>query len=260
MAKTPSQAVEIETVPEFLASLRNLHLDPGALFRGQPIDGSLIPRIVRYAPGKDLLNVEKSFLGEFKRRAHPLLNVGSLSAWQLLAYAQHSGAPTRLLDWTRSALAALWFSVAEQPHSADKRPVVWVIKTIRQDFAEKKDLNESPFDLTRTTLYKPDHVSVRIAAQDGYFSVHPYSEKDERYVALEEQVQFKDRIFKFYVKSGREPFLFEELDRVGVNNATLFPDIQGLAKHLAARCEYAIKNKFHFDDFGLGLNNYSNPW
>lgn len=48
------------------------------------------------------------------------------SPWELYALMQHHGLPTRLLDWSRSPLHALYFALSQEQESAEPR-VVWVL-------------------------------------------------------------------------------------------------------------------------------------
>ena len=77
------------------------------LFRGQQKDEPLLPKLARLNLNGEIDNVEKLILEEFKKGILPLSEFKPEDEWDLLALAQHNGLPTRLLDWTFSALTAL---------------------------------------------------------------------------------------------------------------------------------------------------------
>jgi AraC-like DNA-binding protein len=77
------------------------------LCRGQQKDEPLLPKLARLNLNGEIDNVEKLILEEFKKGILPLSEFKPEDEWDLLALAQHHGLPTRLLDWTFSALTAL---------------------------------------------------------------------------------------------------------------------------------------------------------
>lgn len=81
------------------------------LFRGQSTDHPLLPTIARLKHRRAILENEELIFAAFQRQAITFLNPVPDNSWDWLAIAQHHGLPTRLLDWTKNPLAALWFAV-----------------------------------------------------------------------------------------------------------------------------------------------------
>ena len=68
-----------------------------------------------------LLKVNKDLIKEARRQGHDQKNGQQLSDLELLAELQHFRAATCLIDFTRSALVALWFAVSQTPKKRSKR-------------------------------------------------------------------------------------------------------------------------------------------
>jgi FRG domain len=90
------------------------------LFRGQAnLEWPLIPKAGRkefYLP--DLNSLRFRDLGRFsewKQRVFPFVPDLPPTDYEALAYAQHHGLATRLLDWTLNPLVATYFAVRELP-------------------------------------------------------------------------------------------------------------------------------------------------
>src|SRR4029077_18713679 len=110
------------------------------LFRGQRQDKPLLPKIGRGTLKPDFLKLEQELLDDFKKRNTPYIESSRHDPWDLLAVAQHHGLSTRLLDWSASPLAALWFAVRHDPEDGEDG-VVWILPFSKDEIAnqEKED-------------------------------------------------------------------------------------------------------------------------
>jgi hypothetical protein len=184
------------------------------LFRGQREDKELIPKIARINLIEKTKNTEKVMLKDFKMKSLPLLDFEPKTNWEWLAIAQHHGMATRLLDWTKNPLAALWFAVKSPPSKSeigeDMPGVIWILYFKLDDIVKTNKFK--PFNITKTMVFRPRYLTQRLVAQDGWFTIH------------------------FLTKLVIPPSKFHEmrnkLDRFNINKATLFPDLDGLCSHI----------------------------
>jgi hypothetical protein len=206
--------------------------EDSVLFRGQREDWPLLPRIALVKPRTTLLVDEKKMVHAFRREgvAHfpPAL---SANDWDLLAIAQHHGMATRLLDWTKNPLAALWFAIKKPAEDRSKDAVVWVYCPTDDDYV-KDFQHTSPFAGNRTYVFEPRHITPRIKAQDGVFTAHKYLTKGHRFIPFEKNAAQKAKLQKVLIAPSRFDELRYQLDRCGIHDASLFPDLDGLAKRV----------------------------
>jgi len=207
------------------------------LFRGQSRDEPLIPKLGRLRLNGSIKNVEKLMLAEFERGVIPLSEFKPENDWDLLALAQHHGLPTRLLDWTYSSLVALWFAVSESPKKNDKgkleNGVVWILNAEVVDFRTDTE-KYGPLSNRITKIYRPKVVSRRISAQAGAFTVHKINEGG-RIIKFETNKRYGKKLIKVIVPFSEFSSIRKSLNILGINNSTVFPDLDGFCNHLKRR-------------------------
>lgn len=208
------------------------------LFRGQSTDEPLLPKIARLVlriNTNSIAKTEELILEEFRRGILPLAEFQPEDNWDLLSLAQHHGLPTRLLDWTYNALAALWFTVNKTPKKNKEGElldgVVWILSGDVKDFRTDKI---DPLKNKVTKIFRPRVISRRISAQGGVFTVHMINDNGRMY-RFETNRSFQKKLIKLIVPADKFSVIRKQLNILGINNFTLFPDLDGFSSHLKWR-------------------------
>jgi hypothetical protein len=208
----------VKGIPVSAAELRHLWL-----FRGQQdATWTLLPKLHRPPFRLHLAAVESTkwenvVIDEFKRRSRSLC-IGAMPRddWEWLALAQHHGLATRLLDWTRSPLVALYFAV-EEPFG-DVDGIVWVYNHIGPTSLE----SPGPFSIATVTTYEPPHITPRIVAQSAFHSAHPQEMKGG----------WPGNLQSVWISAEAKSTIRQDLAQLGFTRAALFPDLDGIANYL----------------------------
>jgi hypothetical protein len=75
------------------------------------------------------MKAENALIKRFMQNATPHITVPPRDEWEWMFLMQHHRAPTRLLDWSESPLAALYFAVSNKEY-AGAVGAVWCLKPV----------------------------------------------------------------------------------------------------------------------------------
>ncbi len=225
------------------------------VFRGQKdSDWEILSSIERLSNPDDRDARELIALEVFKKKIHHHLKDEPLPERTLewLSLMQHHGVPTRLTDWSRSPYVASFFALEEFAPSV-KSSAVWAInigwlyamainkvRTISSDYSDldvHDELSGSRFDDVLMGNHKkfvvslhPASMNMRLSVQQGLF-LAPGSVNDsfmENLQALP-NAEIKKNVFKFIIPRSQRQEALDDLYRMNISHASLFPGIDGFA-------------------------------
>lgn len=237
----------INGVGELLASLTQhaVNADEPIWYRGQSKSSwDLDPKILRAEGGRP----ESHLLNRFRQNASYILQQPQqgISDFDWLFLMQHHGAPTRLLDWTESALVGLYFCVSENP---DDEGALWMLAPCDLNalsnyepeypheipsFEDSQLQNYSPKTVageTKTRLLPMAAIGVRnsprMHAQQGVFTIaHRGEPKLNRLAEARIGSRF---LWRYLVPAAAKAAIKSELGLLGFGKFQLFPELTSIA-------------------------------
>ncbi len=241
----------------------------GYLYRGMP-DASyhMVTSLSRCCKGLQK-TLEPAILNNFAKyavREDPLV---AESVWNRMITGQHNGLPTRLLDWTHSALVALHFAMTEENlEEMDSHDcIVWRMDMqeqishlpekyrlavgreqttlfsveMLQNLADSLDQYDEDMGDHSMVIIEPPSTSARIVTQYSFVAVIPMGIGDiEKF--LDERTE---RTVKYIIDRRLRWRVRDMLDALNMSERVLYPGLDGLSKWIARH--YYVKGQEQTD-------------
>jgi hypothetical protein len=208
------------------------------------------------------------FQQEAHNHIHPLPSTDDIASWYALM--QHYGAPTRLLDWTKSPYVSLYFAFVDEPQNQEEPcSAIWAINL---DWLARKETELLETETQASTLNNfktraiymdtllihaderkplivqidPQRISQRMVAQQGLFLcklVHEvYFDHLLVHMMLNSDVSDQPVLKKLTLEKTLRIGFLKRLREMNIHSASLYPGLDGFGKSLMLDLEIKAKS------------------
>ena len=262
--KPPATVSTIAGYVDWVEQVGQYFTTPGGYeapwFRGAANgDHPLVPGLYRSKYGRRRA-ADDELRFEFARKALPMVaDRAPRNWWEWYFLMQHYRAPTRLLDWTDSAMVALHFALTSwdgTPYmKKDPLPAVWALNPFAlnrrsghewgpfsSDWRKVQPYLPEPYMGGRIPLVPialdPEYIAQRMLVQHSHFTLHG---RDKRGLdEMRKDLRLENGLFRVTLNFsvGDIDYHRWHMTLLGITSTSAFPDLEGLAREL--RMEYGL--------------------
>lgn len=157
---------------------------------------------------------------------------------------QHYGAPTRLLDWSRSVFVALYFAVISEP---EKDGAVWVLhgKSVRESLRKndtrvvRGHFKKQFIGQKKIGWFEVFAPFDRLVAQQGLFTISTDIMMDH-HRAFDDMHNDEFPLTKLIIPAKWKPEFLRKLISMNISAASLFPGLDGIGRSIQESIEVLL--------------------
>ena len=195
--------------------------------------------------------LEVALMNRWKQNAGPFLDrqLEEKSQWEWMFLMRHHAAPSRLLDWTESALVGLYFALekSRDPAASGDDGVLWMLlPTILNSMAHIKVTSRAAIPMfgeneSSLDAYLPERLSnagdgvapaagigkrnsPRMSAQQGVFTIF---HKDQRPL---DDWHGGEHVWSCRIPAQHKDEIRQEMRRLGINRLFIYPDLDSVSQ------------------------------
>ena len=253
--------ITAKTINEFIEWAAQFS-DGQYLFRGVSTESYKIeasayrrlPEIDRNNPSK-LLKINKDLIEKARSLGHDQRETQQLYDLELLAELQHFGAATCLIDFSRSALVALWFA-CQQGSQTEANGKVFAVR--HDDMVRLKTVNPELIKENIDYFLEPD--------ENGRYPLYQWQPKlqNNRIIAQQSVFVFSgaqiEAEAECVIHKNNKQDILTSLDKIsGITEANIYPDFDGFARLHAHNKSYIEPNAQDYLQRGIEVHQDNNP-